>query len=186
LSQLSGFLGIRIYGPHETWKWVLGAAGLLVWSGTSAASAKIGGSTRKLAFCCAAPVLLLLSVHFLMPESSMARKAPGEFLLRQRDKIGPGTLLVSTDDPVRAVCWFYKRDDVFLVGDPGELRYGIHYPDSRSRLLTVDQLRELIRENRGKNRVVFITKTDDYEEYRRWLPEPSYESKNSRFVFAHY
>jgi 4-amino-4-deoxy-L-arabinose transferase len=186
LSQLSGFPGIRLYGHSETWKWILGAIGLIAWSGISAASVKARGSTRKLALCCAAPVLLLLSAQFLMPDLSIERKAPGEFLLSQQHKVGPDTLIVSTDDPVRAVCWFYKRNDVFLVGDPGELTYGVRYPDSRSRRLTLDQFRDLIRENRGKKRLVFITKTDTYDDYRRQVPEPSFEYKNSRFVFARY
>lgn len=135
---------MRPYRPSETWKWVLGVAGLLVW------------------------------------------KAPGAFLMQQKDRVGPGTLVVSTDDPIRAVCWFYKRDDVFLVGNPGGLAYGLGYPDSRKRLLTVDQFRDLIHDSRRTKRVVFITKTDAYDYYRQRLPEPSFERKNSRFVFAQY
>jgi 4-amino-4-deoxy-L-arabinose transferase len=186
LSQLTDFPGIGPYSPSETWKWLVGVAGLIVWSGISAAAAKTRDSTRKVALCCIAPVLFLLSAQFLMPDRSIERKAPGAFLVQQQDKVGPDTLVLSTDDPVRAVCWFYKRADVFLIGDPGELTYGIHYPDSRSRLLTLDQFRELIHENRGKKRVVFITRTDAYDHYRRQVPAPSFEIKNSRFVFAQY
>jgi 4-amino-4-deoxy-L-arabinose transferase len=186
LSQLTSFPGIRLYGPSESWKWVLGVAGLLLWGVISATAVKVRALGPRLVICCVAPALSLFSAQFLMPELSIERKAPGEFLTQQKDRVGPGTVVVSTDDPVRAVCWFYKRDDVFLVGDPGELAYGLGYPDSRKRLLTVDEFRDLIHDSRGKKHVVFITKTDAYPYYRRELPEPSFERKNSRFVFAQY
>jgi len=38
VSQVTGFSGIKAYGPAETWKWVIGAAGLIVWSGLVACS----------------------------------------------------------------------------------------------------------------------------------------------------
>jgi hypothetical protein len=104
--------------------------------------------------------------------------------MQQKDRVGPGTVVVSTNDPVRGGCWFYKCDDVFLVGNPRELAYGLGYPDSRKRHLTVDQFGDLIHDNRGKKRVVLIKKTDTYDYYRQKVPEPSLEHKNSRFVFA--
>ena len=34
-------------------------------------------------------------------------------------------ILVSDKDQVRAVCWFFKRNDVYLLAVRGELMYGI-------------------------------------------------------------
>ena len=39
--------------------------------------------------------------------------------------VRPDTILVSDEVQVRAVCWFFKRDDVYLLAGRGELRYGL-------------------------------------------------------------
>lgn len=186
LSWLAGFPGLGFYGPSETWKWLIAASGLLIWGGITAVAANAKGSTRKLLLCCVAPVVFMSSVPFLMPDITQERKAPGEFLSRHLERIRPDTIVVSADDPIRAVCWFFKRSDVYLVGNPGELTYGLQYPDSRHRLLTVEQLRRLIKENSGKKQVILIARRDAYQEYRREIPKPLFEDHNSRFVFAQF
>jgi 4-amino-4-deoxy-L-arabinose transferase len=186
LSWLAGFPGFGLYSASETWKWLIAASGLLIWGGITAIAAKARRPTRKLVLCCAAPVVFMFSVPFLMPDITQERKAPGEFLSRHLERIRPDTMVVSSDDPIRAVCWFFKRQDVFLVGSPGELTYGLQYPDSRHRLLTVEQLRRLIEENSGKKQVILIARSDAYQEYRKQIPKPLFEDHNSRFVFVQF
>jgi 4-amino-4-deoxy-L-arabinose transferase len=186
LSWLAGFPGFGFYGPSETWKWLIAALGLLIWGGITAIAAKAKGPARKLVLYCAAPVFFMFSGLFLVPDMTLERKAPGEFLSRHLERITPDTIVVSSDDPVRAVCWFFKCSDVYLIVDPGELSYGLQYPGSRHRLLTVDQLRRLIEENSGKKRVILIARSDAYEEYRREIPKPLFEDHDIRFVFAQF
>jgi len=185
VSQVVNFMGLRAYGPSETWKWIIGAAGLMVWSGLLGYSARLLNFKKQLFLYAAAPVLFMFSAHFIMPDLSRQRKAPGEFLLNHAKRIRPDTVLVANGlEP--AVCWFYKRDDVYLIGKGGELSYGLSYDDSGHRLLTAGQLKKLIENTHGEKEVVLITDTKHYSCYRALLPKPIFEDMDGRFVFAEF
>lgn len=185
VSQVTGFPGFRSYGPAEIWKWVVVAAGLMACSGLLACSVRSLNFRKQIVLFCAAPLLFMFSTQFVMPDQIKIRKAPGELLLRNFNRIRPDTILV-TNDLARAVCWFYKRDDVYLLEIGGELTYGLGYDKSRHRLLTVGQLRKLIAEMEGEKQVVFITETEHYSRYRSLLPKPVFEDIDGRFVFAQF
>lgn len=185
VSQVTCFPGLRAYGPEETWKWVVGVIGFLTWTALSVLALMSQDSRKKLALYCAAPLLFMFIAHFVMPDQSIERKSPGEFLLRHADRIKKDMFLVSGDDPLRAVCWFYKRDDIYLLRAPGELKYGLSYDDSKHRLLSLDQLTEMVKAQEEK-RVVLIAKARRYAEYKHLLPRPVFEDTNGRFVFVRF
>lgn len=186
ISQLTKFLGIRAYGPTETWKWVLLTAGLLTWAALSVFAISLTDSRRKIALIAIAPVCFMFIVHFAMSDQTRQRKSPGEFLLRHADRIGRDTLIVSGDELIHAICWFYKRNDVYLLINDGELGYGLSYVDSKDHLLNIDQFKRLINENDGNKQVVLIWKSKHYTEYRNLIPEPVSEESDGRFVFARF
>jgi 4-amino-4-deoxy-L-arabinose transferase len=187
VSQVTDFPGVRAYGPSETWKWVLVIIGLMTWSVLLAFARRSTGSRTKLAFFCAAPVLFMFISQFILPDQSIKIKAPGEFLLRHSDRIHRDTILVSGNSQVQAACWFYKRSDILLIRSGGELSYGLDHDESkRHRLLSVEQFRDLINKNSGKNSVVLITDAKHYAEQKSKLPEPAFEDIDGRFVFAQF
>lgn len=85
-----------------------------------------------------------------------------------------------------AVCWRYKRSDVFILGRSGELTYGLGYNDSKQRLLDIEQFRELITKVSYKGRITLITSTKRYREYKQLLPKPIFEDIDFGFVFAEF
>lgn len=185
VSQVADFVGLRAYGPLETWKWVLGAAGLMAWSWLLGYSVRLLNFKKQIVLCSAAPFLFMFSAHFIMPDLSRTRKAPGEFLLSHANRIRPDSVLVA-NGLERAVCWFYRRDDVYVVGNGGELSYGLSYDDSGHRLLAAGQLKKLIEDTHGEKEVVLITDTKHYSRYRPLLPKPIFEDIDGRFVFAQF
>ena len=185
LSQVTGFSEIRAYGPSETWKWSAGAIALLVWASLLLCAKRSPDAIRKLVLFSMGPLLFMFSMHFIIPDQTITRTAPAEFLLRHLDQVRPDSVLIA-NDLESAVCWFYKRDDVYVLGDGGELDYGLNYDDSKHRLLSVDQFKKLIREARGQRTVILITKTRRYAEYRPHLPQPIFEEINGGFVFAQF
>jgi len=184
LSQIADIPGFAAYGPAETWKWVLGAFGFLAWSALLVLAWKSSDSQRKLAFFCAAPLLFMLVGPLLIPDQVKARIAPGAFLLDHADRIRPDTVIVSDKQLVSAVCWCYKRDDVYLFDAAGELSYGLNYQGARHRLLTVGQFRDLIRRKSGNGCVTLITSKARYLRHRRLLPKPVFTDLDGHFVFA--
>ena len=184
--QISGFHGFKPY--VETWKWVLAVAGLLSWTMFLLFSLRKSEHQKKIMLYAAAPILFMFVAHVLLPDLTIEHKAPGEFLLRHSHRIRPETILVSDEEPVRAVCWFYRRSDVYLLGTAGELSYGLHFEDSKHRLLNPDQFREFVHKNRGKGRVTLIAKAWKYRNWKQNLPEPLFEDSNGNggFIFAQF
>ena len=185
ISQVSNFPGLRVYGPSETWKWVLGVTGLLTWTALLVRTPRVTNFQTKLVLYCTAPVLFMFIAHFILPDQSKEKKAPDNFLLRHSHRIRPDTILVSRR-LVPAVCWFYKRMDIYILRNGGELNYGLSYDDSRHRLLTINQFKKLIAEAQEEKKVVLITDTDYYSHYKSLLPKPIFEDIDGQFVFAQF
>ncbi|MGA1863982.1 MAG: phospholipid carrier-dependent glycosyltransferase [bacterium] len=184
IGQMTGFPGIRAYGPAETWKWVLLTAGLLAWAAFFLIAMGSSNPGKKIVLVAIAPVCFMFIAHFAMPDQTRKRKAPGGFLLSNNSRIEQETILVSDDDTVHAVCWFYKRNNVYLFMDLGELSYGLGYDDSKDRLLNIDQFRRLINKNNGNRQIVLICKSKYYMRYRDLIPEPVFEDSDGRFALA--
>jgi hypothetical protein len=86
---------------------------------------------------------------------------------------------------VNAVCWFYKRDDVFLV-NKGELEYGLGYNDSKHRQLDLDRFGTLFNKDFNEKNVVFIITRNLYTKYKYLFPKPEFEDISGDVVFAQF
>ncbi len=182
--QLADFNGFKPY--VWTWKWVLVVFGLLTFSILLLLAARESDHKKKYLLYALAPVIVMLLSHFAMPDMSVKNKTLGEFLLRSSHKIRPDTILVSEANPISAVCWFYKRSDVYQLENRGELKYGFGYDDSKHRLLELEQFKELVMQNSGKERVILVARLKKYESWKKRLPEPLFEDNNGGYVFARY
>ncbi len=176
--------------PVEPGKAFLLFAALLFYITLLFFSLKTGQPLKKMALFALAPVILYLSTHFIMPGYIEKEKAPGCFLKKHAAGITPRTVVVSTETAIRAVCWFFKRDDVFVLSDNdgGELYYGLSYKNSRHRHLTFDQFHRRIAGNTWSAPVVLIIKSKKYNRRKHELPEPAYmdTSGENGYVFAAY
>jgi len=117
----------------------------------------------------------------------MEERAPENILLRNRDMVHPETMVVTGDHLVHSVCWFYKRNNVYLLETSGEHRYGLKRDHSNpSRLLTIKELKDIIKRSLGKHRVVLFLKLKYYMKKRDQLPKPEYEDVDNGFVFLRF
>jgi len=183
--QVWGFHDLKPYS--KTWQWVLAVTGLLSWMVLLLAS-RASHWSQKVMYFAAAPVLLMITAPLLLPDGVAEHKAPGEFLLRHAHRIRPAGLVVSDEDPLGAVCWFYKRSDVYLLGGAGELDYGLGYNDLKHRMLNLARFRALISKNHGSGTATLIARAKNYQDWKQDLPEPCFEdtSGDNGFVFAQY
>ena len=117
----------------------------------------------------------------------MEERAPGRLLSRNRDMVNAETMVVSDEYLVHAACWFYKRDNIYLLEKGGELRYGLDCDESSpSRLLTIKELRGIINSNSGKHRVILIAEEKRYRQWMSLLPKPEFEDIDDGFVFLRF
>lgn len=187
IAQVGSLRGFRHYGPGEDWKWVVGAVGLLTWAAMLFFSGKGIASGKRLLLYGAAPVLLFFAGQFIVPDQVLRKKSPGAFLLEHSGKVGPESILVTDDQLVYAVCWYYGRQDARLIYKGGEVEYGLKYADSKDRFLDRDQFMKLIEKNPARRPVTLITARERYEEeYRTWTAAPAYEITDGVFLLAQF
>lgn len=197
LGVMIGFVGValifsntfclpalELYGHGETWKWVIAIIGLLTWSILSLLATRGKDYWRRIAIYSFAPLLFMFSSQIVIPVRIMEGRAPGRLLIRNAHWISPETILVSDHQVVSAVCWFYKRDDVHLLDDYGELSYGLSHDNSKShRSLLLGGFIDLIGNKSREKKVVLIMKTGRFAKYKDFLPAPLFQDVNSGFVF---
>ncbi len=178
---------IKIYEPDEGGKWLLGSLGAFFMGFPDDMVHQDERLPEKNGFYCAGILTFFFIVNFAVPNSAMDRRTPGGLLERNLSRVTPDAILVSNDNVVRAVCWFFKRDDVKVLEKAGELTYGLKHDDNKpGKFLSVDALKELIRENAGTRPVILVLIQDHYENYRDQLPAPIYTDMDNHFVFAVY
>ena len=178
---------IKIYEPDEGGKWLLGSLGAFLWAFLMIWSTRMKDYRKRMVFYCAGILTFFFIVNFAVPNSAMDRRTPGGLLERNLSRVTPDAILVSNDNVIRAVCWFFKRDDVKVLEKAGELTYGLKHDDNKpGKFLSVDALKELIRENAGTRPVILVLIQDHYENYRDQLPAPIYTDMDNHFVFAVY
>jgi len=197
---LMGFLGLLIaalvilqtgmitslqpFAYKDQWKGGLFLVALIVFILVLKMSLKTADYTKKILLFALAPLCFYFSTHFLVPDQTFLRKCPGELIQRNRDRIDKDTLVFSPSTPVRAVNWFLKRDDVFML-DRGELAYGLEQKDAIGRLLDYEQFYQIVRKNKGIRKIAFIVDQKKYTRMKDRLPVPSFidSSGNNGFAF---
>ncbi len=141
---------------------------------------------RVIALAAAAPVAIMLAAPIALPDATLVRKAPCEFLERQAARIKPTSILVADERLMAAVCWVYKRSDVRQLDFGGELSYGLTYDDARNRMVNPKKFEAFVRKNAG--RLVLLISAERWAPIRDGLPQPVFEARNAAngFVFLQF
>jgi hypothetical protein len=111
---------------------------------------------------------------------------PENFLLQNSGRIRPDSILVSDNYLMPAVCWVYRRDNIYLLGRAGEFAYGLSYNGQEHKLIAVEKFSDFVRENSKHNKVVLITTKRLYDDYRKVLPSPDNEVVDCGFVMVEF
>ena len=174
--QSMGFKGFKPY--FQIWKWALSLAGLMTFAYFLFVACRKTEYKKKIVLYAVSPIFIIFSIPFILPGVTLQAKTPGRFLLQYSNLVHPDTILVSDEDQVRAVCWFYKRNDVYVLGPSGELMYGLAYKDSRKRLLNIDEFNMLVKRNPGH--VVAVFNFKKYQSWKGKLPQPLFLRTNAK------
>ena len=178
--------GLHLFGPerlwifNKSWKWLLlvssiGAMLLLLYN-----AFRNKQESQKIILFGLSFAILLFTIQFTIPTLTLSRKALGPLLSRHATTITADTYVISGEQVIRAVCWYLKREDVYML-DVGELTYGVEHEDSHeSRLLSIAETSTLIATHKGE--IVMILDGEEYtEDWQSVLPPPvSIDSNGSR------
>ncbi len=175
-----------LYGTDEGGKVVLVALGLLIMGMGWWWAQRLPTFESRLTLTLLAPVFLLTCIPWALPDRFKTRKMPGDFLTQHASYLSKQNLLFSDETLTPAVCWFANRSDVMLLGEKGELEYGLNYKDARDRFLpTLDF--QTFRKNHPQQTICFVTREGDYrEDYQGILPDPTVQIKEDGFMLLEY
>ena len=175
-----------IYDKKETWKWVLLTFGLLSYAIFLALASRNTNYRIKISLCCIGFMCLMFSAHFITPNRLKTGKMPGEFITSHSKQIRPDTIIISDNYLTPAVCWFYKRDDVYMLDRAGEFTYGFSYDGTKHKLVALEEFAAFIKQNSKGREVVLITSEKRYKSYHKMLPNPANEVREYGFVMAEF
>jgi len=114
-----------------------------------------------------------LTAHFILPELTIEVKAPGPLLEQYKQGTGDDDVIIADKNTVGAVCWYFKRSDVYVLGGGGELTYGLAYEDAAGRCIDMESAAGLIKRNRGK--ILLIARVKNISKWRDRLPKPVFQ-----------
>ena len=178
--QHRSFDGIPLYSGKE--KPILAAIGFLVFIIFCLKAYRVQQTRHKILFLGFAPLCLFSLLSFLIPDPTIESKMPGVFLQQHVQQIGKNSIVIADEHVIRAVTWYLKRSDIYVLGAPKELQYGLSYQDAAGRLLDKETAIDLINKNPG--RVVLIAEKKLLVPWRHLLPKPVIQdqSRYGRYV----
>lgn len=176
----------RLLESVAIWRWAVAAAGLFLWGALCWAAISRQDIHKRLLLYGAGPVLFMFSWPLVAPAALKARRAPGAFLLSNATRISDDSVVVAENGMTAAACWYYRRDNVYILGTRGEYEYGLSYADADHRLLDVETLKDMIAQQKDGGHIVLLTKARHYAQYKERLPSPSYEHIHDGLVWLEY
>ncbi len=175
IHEFTGFpAGEVLFRRGELWKWLLMMIACVMCTLILALSCSERNSWKKILYFMLAFVPAILASYLVMPESVVERKSPSVLISSVRRDLPEDVQLAAYRHPFQAVCWEFQRDDVWIFLRPGELRYGLRYPEQSHRLLDLEAFGALVEKERGSSGVLLVLPSDLYLELYRELPEPKW------------
>ncbi|MFH0727167.1 MAG: phospholipid carrier-dependent glycosyltransferase [Pseudomonadota bacterium] len=172
--QIFGYKGMYLYS--RPWKSLMAANSLIFFILFCFWAGKCQKNRDQILLFSLAPLLIFFSSHFILPDQTIEQKMPGIFLTSHLRDIGPETVIICDTHLIRAACWYFKRDDVVMLGGRDELGYGLSQKEAAGRLLYPKEAARLIDRRRGN--VVLIARAKHMDRWRNELPAPVHEDNS--------
>jgi len=185
VGGLNAFQLLPSLDPHLSLKLVGMMVGFIAVLVLLSSALKTSDGLRKTVLLGLGSAIVFITVQMALPSEISAGLGMQRFLESEQRHIDSGTVLVGNSKTLLSLCYVYKRDDVYIFRNAGELRYGLSYPDAEHRLLDVHQLCTLL-QKRGNRRVVLAIKSRPGDPARAELPEPTCQRQWLKIWFAVY
>lgn len=112
--------------------------------------------------------LLVILLPASMPAQVTDNEMPDQFVLEHLDELKQTSALLSNElESASALAWRLQRPEVGLYETEGELRYGLQYPDSVQRKISLDQVQGWLKEARQKGSVGVLVRAGSSSEMRQ-------------------
>ncbi|WP_368528525.1 lipid IV(A) 4-amino-4-deoxy-L-arabinosyltransferase [Enterobacter cloacae] len=175
-----------VWTSVELYKVFCAVVAFLVWAVVGWFSFRRSQQRWWLAALC--PAGLALLIGFAIPNLVVDSKQPQSLVDTVRDPLQQSRFVLADNVGVAAgLAWEFKRNDVIMFGQSGELRYGLDYPDVKDRFITKDDFAQWLARHRQQGSVslvILLSKNDDLN--RDNLPKPDYLYIQGRLAYLQY
>lgn len=178
--QFFGFNGSRLY--EQPWRAMMIINGLVFFIIFCIWALKSKRAENKTILYAVAPLIFFFVIHYAIPDLGVDTTSPRVMLQQYEQNVGGRDIIISDEDSIRDVCWYFQSDRVYLLGEPGELGYGLGYKDAHGRLLDRKSAVALINQNRG--RTLLFARTDNMNQWRDKLPKPVVQATDGRYRYV--
>lgn len=180
-----GWVHHPVYSDPERVKVLLAVMAFLFWAMVALVSLVDGAKYWQLAAL--SPLGLVLVIGAAIPDKVAYSKLPQPFIAAVApDLTHSRYVLANNTGMASALAWELKRSDILLLDQPGELAYGLSYPDAATRLVTLDNIAQWLRDHRRQGNVSLVMKLPDENspmDARIPLPDHSYQQGRMLLCF---
>ncbi|HEX5421356.1 MAG TPA: phospholipid carrier-dependent glycosyltransferase [Gammaproteobacteria bacterium] len=180
LAAQAGAFGPPPFAPGELVKLLAFAFFMACGAGCSVFALGNAPRVPKLAAVAGAGAALFLPLQLTLPQSVLENISPGIAISRY-GAASADTLVVSDAPLFGTVAWALKRDDIYVLS-PGEIEYGLSYPESRYRQLGNSGLEQLIDANRGRHAILIVCEASTDERITGLMPADARRSQHGEVV----
>ena len=173
--------GEPLYAPTELLRFVVLVVALGGGVLAAALAVRARPGTARLIAIGATGVALIAPLQDALPERLRENFAPATDI----EAYGPvarSTLVVSDAPLFGGTAWALRRADIYVVS-PGEIDYGLSYPDARQRRLDAGDLARLIDANQGRREILIVCEADTAERIASELPARTQRTERGKVVF---
>ncbi len=153
IVKIKNFSGL--YGKDELFKFALVIGVIALWCSLLWLAINAKNLRKKIFYFALGPLGCFFAWNMAVPNLVLDIKAPERILMKHASLITPDTMLVSYKNLLTSICWYYKRDNVYIYSKPGELEYGIQKPDSTHRLLNKEDFEAQV-QSKPRQKILII------------------------------
>jgi len=179
-----GPLSKPFWSASEPLKPVIALTAFASWLLFALLSLKFSAVRWQLIACC--PLGLALALGNIIPTAVLLSKTPQYFLQEHSDTLLPSQFILSNDVGIAAgIAWQFKRSDVLMINNRGELAYGLDYPDAQGQFISLTDFPAWLATHRMKGTVSLLLKVDN-QQLVRALPAADNVLTQGRMVLMQY
>ena len=183
IGRLKGFP----YGEGEGWKWALGAAALAALAALAWLAARQRDARRGVLLFGVAPLFATIVIHFIVPRAIEDSRYPAQLLSRHAARVAPGAPVFSRPEKLTAACWYFRRSDVFILGPPGEMRYGLRHDDAKHRALSDEDFARYVARCAPGTVITVVASPSSYREHLEgMMPVPDLKEEGGGCMLVQY
>lgn len=181
ILTLTGALAQPLFMPSEYYKLLIAVLIFACWAAAGAMALK------RWQFSALCPLILALGVGVVIPERVENTKQPDIFLRKLDTYLQQSTFMVANNPGLgSALAWHRQRSDIYLYHEPGEVEYGLSYPDSKYRFIAEADIFDWIESHRRQGSISLVFTLDKQGQWPANLPQPDYQYQQQRMLYLFY